>query len=67
MYELIENFGWVRLVSKNPYMVSFSKDREFRMNIYFTTGTITIQDKDQNMTTYKDVHSLEEIEKICMV
>lgn len=64
MYELIEGLGWVRILSKNPYMVSFNKENK-RMNVYFTTGTITIQDTEGKIDTHRNVSTLEEIENIC--
>lgn len=66
MFQLINACGWMQIPSKNPYMLSFTKD-ERRMNVYFTTGTITIQDKDQNVQSWRNVSTNDEIETICMV
>lgn len=37
---------------KNPYMLSFRQEEEgrIRINVYFTTGTVTIQGPNQNET-----------------
>ncbi len=55
---LIKAYGWVDLgQQRNPYMVSFvHEEYGDRMNVYFTTMTITVQPKSGgSCDTYKNV------------
>jgi len=36
------------------------------MNIYFTTGTIQIQSKDGKQRIYRDIITIEQLEKIIL-
>lgn len=63
--EILEALGWTRIPCKNTAMVSFTKEN-LRLNYYFTTGTTTIQDDQQNIKVYKEVNTDVEMEKtIC--
>jgi hypothetical protein len=44
-------------------MYSFLKD-DVRLNIYFTTGTVTFQDLDRNLEKHIGILTDEELEKI---
>lgn len=61
-------YSWLPIESKNKYMISFKhEETEARMNIYFTTMTITIQwpyELNKKPKSYKKVNSLEELENI---
>lgn len=62
--ELVGTYGWVEIPSKNIYMISFSKDEsKERMNVYFTTMTVTIDGKDGSCIVHRkvDVNQLEKI------
>jgi len=60
--ELLTALGWTDLgQQKNPYMMSFIYNG-VRMNVYFTTMTVTVQ-SSLGIKTYRDV-TLEELEKI---
>lgn len=62
--ELCQGFGWIPIHSKNKYMISFQKEEsKRRLNIYFTTMTVTIEDDDHRQHHFKNV-TLEEMEKI---
>lgn len=65
---LIGGYRWEEIPSKNPYMWSFQKfddDKTYsRMNIYFTTWTVTIQDSKGKLETFKDVRTFENLETI---
>jgi hypothetical protein len=61
--EIAESYGWEQIVSKNKYMYSFLKD-DVRLNIYFTTGTVTFQDLDRNLEKHIGILTDEELEKI---
>lgn len=60
--ELIQAYGWEDLgPQKNAYMLSFKKEN-LRMNIYFTTMTITIQDIGEgHCAVYKRVSDIEDV------
>jgi len=63
---LCEGMGWVDLgKQKNPYMMSFIPEESsaIRMNIYFTTMTVTVQKRNRFCETYRNV-GLEELENI---
>jgi len=69
LYEFValaKAHGWIDLgAQKNPKMISFKKEEtNFRMNIYFTTMTVTLQSPDTKIQTYRGVTSLTEFEKI---
>lgn len=61
----IEASGWLSIPSKNPYMVSWTNPFKQRLNFYFTTGTITIQNLDNSSETFRDVDSAEKAKEIC--
>lgn len=44
--KIAQDFGYSQMISKNPYMLSFKNDsfkKNIRINVYVTTGTITVQ------------------------
>lgn len=51
---LIHEAGWEEVPSKNPKMYSFVKGNK-RMNVYFTTMTITIQSPNIPCLTWREV------------
>lgn len=62
MQKYIEERGWLRIPSKNPYMISFLNDRKHRLNFYFTTNTLTIQSREDNINlTYRDIDTVEKL------
>ena len=59
--DLLEAYGWEKISSKNVWMWSFIKaDR--RLNIYFTTGTVTAQGKDGYYKSFTEIHDLTKLE-----
>lgn len=62
--ELLKAFGWREIGSRNPLMLSFIKeeDDDFRLNIYYTTGTVTMQGRDGSFRSIKDVINIEQLE-----
>ena len=65
--ELLKAYSWLPIHSNNPKMVSFKREESCeRMNIYFTSGTVTIQDLNRKIKVYKNTQlmSSEELEKI---
>ena len=59
--DLLEAYGWQIIPSKNVWMWSFIKaDR--RLNIYFTTGTVTAQGKDGYYKSFTEIHDLTKLE-----
>ncbi len=63
---LCEGMGWIDLgKQKNPYMMSFIPEERsnIRMNIYFTTMTVTVQKRNRFCETYKNVGFVE-LEKL---
>ena len=69
--ELItEGYGWRDLgPQKNRIMFSFVKEEDdenpLRMNFYFTTGTLTIQDRARMRNeSFRKVDTLEKLEEI---
>lgn len=61
---LIKVFGWLQIESNNPYMVSFFHEaKKYRINYYFTTGTLTIDFKEGRLGVHKNI-SLETLENI---
>ena len=63
---LCEGLGWIDLgEQRNPYMISFAPEEHIniRMNIYYTTMTVTIQKSNRFCETYKNV-GYKELEKI---
>lgn len=54
MKDIIIALGYTPIESKNPYMVSYKKDDK-RVNHYFTTDTVTIQDGSGLNKTYARV------------
>ena len=66
--QLAEAYGFLEIESKNPHMYSFQKEEnnDARINVYFTTGTVTVQYKSAKpMKSHKQVE-LEEFEDILM-
>ncbi len=62
--ELCEGLGWVSIHSRNPYMISFMQEEtNRRLNVYFTTMTVTIEDEGHHQSHHRDV-TLEELEKL---
>lgn len=62
MQKYIEESGWLRIPSKNPYMISFLNDKNYRLNFYFTTNTLTIQNREDNINlTYRDIDTVEKL------
>lgn len=63
--ELAGAYGWNPIESKNKYMISFRRDENpERMNIYFTTMTVTIDKSDGMCAVYRGVSSLAAFEDI---
>lgn len=62
---LANAYGWESVVSKNHVMISFTRNA-WRMNIYFTTGTITFQDKTGEAKNFRFVDTEERFETILM-
>ena len=64
--QIAENFGWTDLVpQKNPWMISFTyKDTGTRCNVYYTTGTVSIQKKDGTFKYYYNTDTEEKYEPI---
>ncbi len=63
---LCEGMGWIEILpKKNPVMISFHPEEKdnIRMNIYFTTMTVTIQDKN-NSRGFCETHRDCNIEKL---
>ena len=63
---LCEGMGWIDLgPQRNPYMMSFIPEERsnIRMNIYFTTMTVTIQKSHRFCETYKNV-GFAQLEKL---
>lgn len=53
-------FGWLDLgPQKNKSMISFKREEYdgWRMNVYFTTMTVTLQHEDGRRTSYREVDS----------
>ncbi len=68
MIQLIEAYGWLSIPSKNPFMISFTDEEDTeRMNVYFTTGTITIQSNDKPIKTWKGIQNITQLETILML
>ncbi len=66
--ELAEAMGWVEIKPQNnPYMISF-KDAEFeetRVNVYFTTMSVTVQSRKKWGVLKNSKHvTLEQLEEI---
>ena len=63
--ELCEGLGWIDLgAQKNPKMISFKQEESGRrVNIYFTTMSVSCVDKVGVQRHYRGV-DLEQLEKI---
>lgn len=59
----MEVYGFKNVVSKNNVMDSYKKGK-MRLNHYFTTGTVTIQDSDGSLETHRNIHTDKKIEDI---
>lgn len=55
--ELAGAFGWIDLgPQKNSFMLSFRHEETgARMNVYHTTMTVTFQDGDRAIQSFRDV------------
>lgn len=63
--ELLSAYGWEEIVSKNKYMWSFIKG-DARLNYYFTSGSMTIQQNMKFLYNGKNVYSLLRVEEAVM-
>ncbi len=62
--ELCEGMGWTPIHSRNPYMISFlQEETKRRLNVYYTTMTITIEDMSHNQRHHHHV-TIEMLEKL---
>lgn len=63
--QIAEAYGWFKVHSKNPYMISFKQEEDptVRINFYFTTRTVTAQKEGRGMITKKfcEVHDFEDL------
>lgn len=65
--ELLQAYSWFPVASKNSWMCSFVHEiSQARMNYYVTTGTFTIDTKDGRCHVFRDIETLEELEKILL-
>lgn len=64
--ELASVFGWVDLgEQKNRLMLSFRNEaNEDRMNVYYTTMTVTVQTKNGSLFTYRNADTASKLEDI---
>jgi len=63
MKEILEAFGWEKIVSKNPHMDSYVKE-DMRLNFY-KNGTLTIQSQEDGMiVNERDILTPEQVEII---
>jgi len=64
--KLMEAYSFEKIVSKNPLMISYKKE-DVRLNHYFSTGTVTVQDSKGSIKTHRDINgdSIEDI--ICKI
>lgn len=47
--DLTRAYGWHEIPSKNPHMISFKREEgTVRLDIYYTTGTFSLNDKGRN-------------------
>ncbi len=64
-----EGMGWKEILPRrNPVMISFRPEENYRvrLNVYYTTMTVTIQDRDSSRgfcETYRDV-TMDMLEKL---
>ncbi len=62
--ELCKALGWFPIASKNPLMISFRQEEtERRLNVYFTTMTVTVEDDNHIQHHHRNV-TLEDLELI---
>jgi hypothetical protein len=63
--ELCEGLGWIDMgPQKNQWMISFMQEETGRrVNIYFTTMTVSIEDDEHKQHHQRDV-TLEDLELI---
>lgn len=59
---LVGAYGWEQIPSKNPYMYSYTHKEKGRMNFYFTTGTLTLQNSEGKLKTSRGIMTLEALE-----
>jgi len=52
--KMVKEFGWEEIESKNELMMSFQRDNT-RMNVYFTTRTVTFQPMGETKNFTKPV------------
>lgn len=66
-HEIISTAGsvdWEPVDSPNPLMLSFRNEIDgARANIYFTTGTVTIQRGSEDCKTYRNI-TIDQLEKV---
>ena len=60
---LLNAYGWEKITSKNNVMVSYVKDK-FRLNHYFTTGTVMIQSPSGVPEVHRGIFSDDKLEEI---
>jgi len=60
---LANAYGWESISSNNRVMLSFKRD-DWRMNFYYTTGTVTFQSTSGESKSIKDVVTDELFETI---
>lgn len=61
--QLFATYGWNEVESKNTVMISFKHDDcRGRINLYYTTGTITIQGTRLDRNMYHA--SLDDVERL---
>lgn len=55
--QLVTSFGWKDIGKVlNPYMISFlHEETKARMNVYYTTMTVTIQYRDKPPKTMRNI------------
>lgn len=66
--QLCAAYGFESIHSKNPHMISFAKesdDGRLRLNIYFSTMTVTLQSDTIGIVTWKNV-DMQRLEQLLM-
>lgn len=65
--ELLQAYSWFPVASKKISMYSFLNEMSgARLNYYVTTGTFTIDTRDGKCHVFRDIETLEELEKILL-
>jgi hypothetical protein len=66
--ELLACYGYEVILSKNPIMSSYiNEDKGLRLNYYFTTGTLTVQNKSGKFQKWPDVTNDNVEEVLCQI